>query len=77
MDWKERFKDYKKCKFDDIAEYVAQEKPEYKATLAKQIKQGKDFLTIKKAFYEKYFKSFIPVAAEKPNKMAKWLEANE
>ena len=49
--WDEKFKDYKKCKFDDIAEYVEKEKPEYKATLAKQIKQGKDFLTIKKAFY--------------------------
>ena len=77
MDWNETFKDYKKCKFDDIAAYVEKEAPAYKTTLAKQIKAETDFLTIKKAFYEKFFKDLIPIAKIKPNKMAKWLEANK
>ena len=74
MDWNEIFKDYKKCKFDDIANYVEQEKPEYLPTLEKQVSKGTDFLTIKKSFYEKYFKKYIPVGKEKVNVMADWLE---
>ena len=68
MDWDARFKDYKKCKWDDITAYVDEVKPEYGATLEKQVSKGTDFLTIKKAFYEKFFKKYIPVATEKPKR---------
>lgn len=78
MDWNETFANYKKCKFEDIAAYVEQEKPEYMKTLTKQVEAATSYLVIKKAFYEKYFKQYIPVAKnQKKNVMANWLSEHK
>ena len=68
------FKEYKRCQFDDITEYVEKEKPEYLPTLEKQVEDKVDYLTIKKDFYKAYFPELIPEQHKQPNKMANWLE---
>lgn len=73
--WEMVFSDYKKVEFPQISEYVDTEKPEYGDTLQKQIEEGKSFLYIKKEFYKKYFKKYIPVAKPKKPTMKDWVKA--
>jgi len=75
--WEAIFSDYKKCSFDSISQYVDEVKTEYDPTLRQQIEEGKTFLYIKKKFYEKYFKKYIPVAQPKKPTMKDWLEAKK
>ncbi len=72
MDWNEVFKDYRHVSFEQISEYVDTVKPEYTDTLVKRINDGDTFLAIKKAFYKKYFKEYIPVAKPKKPTMKDW-----
>lgn len=72
MDWNEVFKDYKHVSFEQISEYVDTVKPEYSDILRKNINDGLSFLAIKKAFYQMYFKEYIPVAKPKKPTMKDW-----
>lgn len=71
--WEAVFSDYKNATFENITEYVENVKPEYGDTLEAQINDGKPFLFIKKEFYKKYFKKFIPVAKPKKPSMKDWV----
>lgn len=71
--WETEFSNFKECSFESITQYVDKVKPEYGDILEKQIEEGKPFLYIKKAFYEKYFKDYIPVAKPKKPTMKDWV----
>lgn len=73
--WNEVFKEYKKVTFAQIRDYVVSEKPEYEETLRGNVNADMSFLTIKKAFYQKYFKQYIPVAKPKKPSMKDWAAA--
>ena len=71
-EWEDYFYDYKKCDFDHIKDYVLEVKPEYEKTLRANVMSGMSYLEIKKAFYAKYFKEYIPVGKPKKPTMMDW-----
>jgi len=73
-DWDATFKDYMTPDFEDIRDYVLEEKPEYEETLWKMIEDGKYFPEIKRAFYEEFFPKYIPEAKPKKQTMKQWVE---
>ena len=74
-DWEEYFSNYKKCDFDHIRDYVLQVKPDYEKTLKANIVSGMSYLEIKRAFYQKFFKEFIPVGKPPKPTMMDWAKA--
>lgn len=60
------FKDYKKIRFEDIYQDVKDNRPEYEDTLKEQVRARKSFLSIKKAYFEKYYPEYIPKRKKEP-----------
>ena len=79
--WDAIFGFYNKCTFDDIAGYVDEVAPDYADILAEQIEEKLDFISIKRAFYKKYYPDCLPVEdpekKAKKEKMAKWLATHK
>ena len=76
VNWNEVFENYKTVKFESISQYVDEEKPEYRETLEASIEEGKSYPNIKKEFYEKYFKQYIPIPKPK-SIMREWVKKNK
>lgn len=72
--WDETFKNYKTTTFEQIKEYVLTEKPEYEEVLRSNIMNGMSYLSVKRSFYQKYFKKYIPVAKPKKPSMKDWAQ---
>ena len=60
------FKNFRKCKFQNIKEYVGNVHPEYKQTIIDQVNSGYKFIRIKRDFYDKFFPEYIPKAKKEP-----------
>ena len=73
MDWKEVFKNYKKCGFDDIVRYLSEvnnkKTAAYKGVIKKQVEEKNSYLEVKKGFYKEFFPEFIPVKQASVSKM--------
>lgn len=70
--WNEVFKNYKKTTFEEITNYISEENPEYEKQIKESIDAGKSFLVIKRDFYQKYFKQYLPIAKPKKATMKDW-----